>query len=501
MCHGHPNKSVVFYAPYALWSPHYETDLELIKDHLEDGYDVTVLVCRAELPTCEPNRPHYREGCLKCISRSRKGIQWIGKDKITVKKFYNLTSRQIQTIEELLNRDYRDIEQLKAVDIGGADIGLAAVSSVVSHLRDPRLELQGNEKVIQRYLKTALVVYFSLLNHLSETKPDRLVIFNGRYAALRPALRVAGKLNIETMVHERAGVLGRYSITTNTYPQDLNYVIGEMEEVFRSSDLPLDEKEKISDSWYEERMAGVPQGWHSFITNQRPTELPVGFDKEKFNIAIFNSSEDEMVAIEEWKHDYYSSQTSAIASIVDSVSKNDNYKVYLRVHPNLSGVNNQQTEEINQLARAYPGLNIIGPNDSVSTYSLIRDVDLVVTFGSTVGIEAVRMKKPCMLMGRAIYEELGVCFQPGSYDECFEYINKVAEGGGVVGEKERRLAVTKYGFYQNNRGYPYKYVGQFQVEGGTLKKEGKEIVLRASIFVRAVFVIASYLRRVTGRRR
>ena len=37
-------------------------------------------------------------------------------------------------------------------------------------------------------------------------------------------------------------------------------------------------------------------------------QLPANFDASLMNIAIFNSSEDEMKVIEEWKLDLYKSQ-------------------------------------------------------------------------------------------------------------------------------------------------------------------------------------------------
>jgi hypothetical protein len=41
--------NVTFYAPYAAWAPHFETELELMEMHLEQGDDVTVITCDAAL--------------------------------------------------------------------------------------------------------------------------------------------------------------------------------------------------------------------------------------------------------------------------------------------------------------------------------------------------------------------------------------------------------------------------------------------------------------------
>ena len=70
-----------------------------------------------------------------------------------------------------------------------------------------------------------------------------------------------------------------------------------------------------------------------------------------------------------------------------------------------------------KLGEKYPNMTVIPGGSSLSTYALIDRADVVVVWGSTTGAEAVYHGKPVILLGGAVYRELGITYYPENEDE------------------------------------------------------------------------------------
>ena len=114
-------------------------------------------------------------------------------------------------------------------------------------------------------------------------------------------------------------------------------------------------------------MRGIPSS-----IGRRKSLLPASWNPAKRNVAIFNSSEDEYAATDaQWNNPLYANQLEGLQRIVQSLeADHDDIHVYLRIHPNLIGVNNKHTMALYDLRRDF--FEIIPPDDPVSTYALIK---------------------------------------------------------------------------------------------------------------------------------
>jgi hypothetical protein len=481
---GHSGEKLMIYAPYAIWGPHFETDLELAQRHIDSGGEVVFLYCTGELLTCFPNQNHSKSVCRMCLSRFRKGIEWLGTSKVTAKNFLHLTPEQQGEIDQLAVRKFSLLKEIRAFTLHGADIGVAAISSVISILREPKPDILEHGLLIRNNLISAARVFFSLYNHISTERPDRLVVFNGRYAQLRPALSAAKILGVKTLVHERAGVLERFSLMTDTTPHDINAIQVEMQRISRSFRCAEEVREKIAREWFEERRHNVTQGWESFTKQQKRGHLP-DLAKDRLNLAIFISSEDEMEAFEEWRSPIYLNQNDGIQQLLSDERITKKFKIFVREHPNLVGIDNSQTRMLRELACRFKGnFCFISGDSPVSTYSLVDECDLVLTFGSTVGIEAVYRDKASFLMGKAYYEHLGCCVVPGSHNELVEKLLAFAEGNRSMLPTAQtcREAIVTYGLFNKQWGHLFKYAQVVDLRTMRMKRSDKTIRLRPSLF-------------------
>lgn len=488
---------MLIFAPIVQWPVHFETDLEIAQRHLDEGGEVIFLHCQGSLPVCAQNIDHRWSSCWRCTSRFAKGISWLGKERVTVKNFHWLTIVQQQLVDDLASSCFSSIKELSEITVEGADIGLAALGSVISYLKEPEPDLCKYRNLIINHMMTATTTYFSIRNHLNEENPCTFVLFNGRFAELRGALRAAQEKGTYTLVHERAGVLERYSLTCNTSPHDIGEMIQGIESIYANSPLQKAEKERIADEWFHERMSNKAQSWYSFTAQQQENLLP-DLAADRLNLVIFNSSEDEMVSIVDWKNPFYTDQNEAIGLLAAELVNDRRFKLFLRVHPHLSGICNSQTNGITRLAEQFPDLTVISSHSPVSTYSLLKACDLVLTFGSTVGVEAAYVSKPSFLMGRAIYENLGCCAQPSSHAEFIDLLRRFASGDRSMLPQQAIVdaAVHRYGFFFKCWGNSYQYVFPKSVAKSLMIRNGHKTVLRPSLLSWLVDHTVVFLKKV-----
>ena len=477
------NKKALLYIPFALAPIHFETGLELVEKYLQKGYSVTLLTCFGKLPACAPNPYHYEHNCHFCQSRLLSGLKWIGQERIEVQDFYAITEEQQRKIEEISILEIPSLDMLTKIELEGSDIGLAALRSVIFCLNEPRPDVYQHKDLIRNYLVTSAIVHFSMQKHLIEKQPDEFILFNGSFAAIRPALRLAQKFNITTYVHETSDVPERYSLTKNAYPHDLEVMKAEIDFIYNTSPLPEAEKKQIADIWYEERIHNrIKSWWFDFTKNQQKGLLPQSLTPKTVNVAIFNSSEGEFNTIPEYDNPIYRNQNDGIYQLLNSFYQNDSIRFFLRIHPNLANAaNNTQKKFLQVLAQEFDHLEIISPESPISTYDLISACDVIITFNSTVGIEAVYKGKPSILMGRAIYEDLGGSIKPHSHGELVEILHNYMRHRSLPSVESAELAVVKYGFFQKQWGYPLEYVRVYSLNKASLYREGKEYFVKVSL--------------------
>ena len=191
----------------------------------------------------------------------------------------------------------------------------------------------------------------------------------------------------------------------------------------------------------------------SYIGRQTQGSLPAGWNAQRRNVVIFNSSEDEFVGMgKEWCNPIYAMQADGVRRITaDAVARHPGVMFYLRMHPNLIGVDNRDTRLCHELASAAtPNLVVVPPDSDIATYALLEAADSVITFGSTVGVEATYWGKPSLLAGHAFYEDLDAAYVARTHEHLLDLIGEAAE-------PKPRVNALKYGHYQMTFGEDFRY--------------------------------------------
>ena len=437
--------------PFSDWVSHLATDLEIAAKHIEEGDEVHIIQCSSDLPSCEANPNHFKLRCIICKSKRDKGLALLN---LPEQNRHELNLNEF--IRDLDLPDFSSIQELKDFEIDNIDIGMTVASSLISMTREAEPDMNNFIKFIHENISVSIAIYDAIKHHLLQIEPDVFYLFNGRFAAFRPALRTAQYLGIKTFVHERAGVLERYTLIEDTYPHDIEYQKTQIEKYW-NDERSYTEKEKLAKQWFNNRRGGKDQSWYSFTKLQEKGNLPDGFDSSRRNIAIYVSSQDEFEAIGGWQNPIYKNQSDAINRIINS-NTDTNIRFYVRIHPNLKGLNNTQTQELYGLKGS--NLSVIPADSKIDSYELMDACEKVIVFGSTMGIESVFWGKPSILVGRSFYEGVQGCYTPKDNNELIDLINRRLD-------PLPNLGALKYGYWQSIAGIPYVYYKPESIRGGT----------------------------------
>ncbi len=487
-------KKVIFYSPYP-FSPYWETELELIEKYQQQGGEVILLYCKENFPSCMVNPFHKKGICLTCRSTKASGVKWLRKENLTVKPFYDVNEEQQEVIQQISSLKLTSIEQISNIKIDDVEIGVGALSSVASLLRDPSPDIEKNSYLLSRFLTSAAMVYFSLLNHISREKPDDFVAFNGRFGEIRPAVRVAMKFGVNTYLHEVAGVIGRYALIKNDFMHSLDVIKRELYTTNEDSPLLSEDKLKIAKSWFEERRAAKVTRQISMTENQIAGLLPEEINSQKVNVAVFCSSDFEYIGFEGYDNLIYKDQSDALIKILESFDLTPNIKFYIRSHPYLSGFDNSQTRFESGLDKRFNNVEVIPPESPVSSYSLLDACDLIITFGSTVGIEAVYAGKPSISLGRSLYEDFDAVIKPKNHQELVSIIENYLNDKSLPASGNAEEAIEKYGFFMKMSGLPLQYVKMPTYDDIKMIRDDQEYTVKPSITSRAISKFLSVLDR------
>lgn len=451
-------------------TPHFETDLEIAKKLTNEGHEVYFLTCKEELKTCFINSEHQKAICNVCKSKINNGLKILNVKENKILSFSNKNDFKLSFDDALVS-----FEALKNYEYKGCDIGLGVVSSLVSTLRDHNFDVELHSEKIKIALETSIFVYENFKQIIEQYQPDGIIVFNGRFLETKPVLHLCVQNNIKFFTHERGGQLNRYLFRENSTPHSLLFVKKEIESLWNNTSA---EKNSIGAQFFLQRKNGEIQNWYTFTKRQKKDLLPKNYNKNILNVAIFNSSIDEYVSIPEFENKIYVDDNEGIEKICESFKNDEEFHFYLRIHPNLAGLDNTQTRKINEFKSKFPNLTVIDALEEIDSYALMEAVDTVVTFGSTIGIESVFWGTPSILLGKTFYEDIEGLYKPNTHEEVCEIIRQdkknVAQNSDAI----------KFGYWSLMYGDKFEFFKPESLFKGTFLNKKVKASLLARIILK-----------------
>jgi hypothetical protein len=395
-------------------SPILEIELELIKKHEKLGNIVHVVQCTGNLPNCHWNLDHNNSKCAVCRSQFKNGWN-------TLKMEANVILKHFPSVDSSRHLNFsgplKSVKEITSYKYDNENIGYGTASSLISLKQDHRFDTIKHHNDVERSLRTSIEVYDALKKEIEEFCPDQVYLFNGRIGTHLPAKLICERLSLEYFSYEYARISNHYVLKKNgiTHRGLLVEQANEVRDCWT-----LEDQAEGASLFKRMRYGDISGEFKNFLGLQEKNAMPHGFDYSKRNVVIFNGSLDEREGVEFCSNKLYQpDQTAGIARILASMASNSEFRFYLRCHPNMVGLpaTNSQLVDTRDIDSRFMNVVVIWPEEIVDTYALMEACEKVITFGSSVGLEATYWGIPSILADHSLWENFDYAYSPNTHEE------------------------------------------------------------------------------------
>lgn len=418
-------------------SPHLETSLELAKKHLDVGDTVYYYFLGHSVTHSEFVRA---KRIINLFMPERRAISLMGEN-------FNFIEPDRNSVMRHFSIKFDSFEELRKFKYKEYNAGLSTCSSLISKLRQSKPAIDKHADVINDILASGISIYEFVMQAIENNSVDLIYLFNGRFANNRAVLDAAIHTGTPFLIHERGANKYRYSVNP-FMPHDFAKVRSLMLDSWTSS--IESRKVQVAKRFFEERREGKEQGWKSFVTDQRKGWLPNYSLPSKRLVTYFTSSDDEYADVGDIvKWERWPNQFAAVQDLVQIVSEHPELYLIIRVHPHMAEKSQEDLDEWLHLPLP-ENASLIMPTDPTDTYTLIEQSDVVVTCGSTVGIESVFWGTPSLCLGPSLYDHLDAVHLPNDKDK----LKQMLLDDSLSANLEKTLP---YGYYMATFGTKFMY--------------------------------------------
>lgn len=362
------------------------------------------------------------------------------------------------------------------------EVGAATLSTYISRTRDRDLK-----NVAQPFVKelavNALALYLALKRFLKERNISIVYNFNGRQEYVRAVMRASLAMKIDCYNVERTRLKGHIDFYKNSLPHDPVNKYRLVQKYWKESKLSEIEKSREGANFYKRQSSGESVVFPSYTGKMKKGELPQQIINSKKNLVVFNSSDDELAALGEFfMNPFFKDQNEGLKYLVNLVVKElSSYNLIIRMHPNLSGVEEDYVLEIKRFHQQHPNIFVIDPDSTVDSYALMDVAEKVISFGSTTGLEANFKRKPVILLGIGFFYYVDYAYKPSDKEE----IEKL-----LVSELNPKplLDTLKVGYFLQKGGVKTKFYHEQEIGEGVYFKNKRIPYYSLCQRIRAKFI-------------
>jgi hypothetical protein len=445
------------------FSPHIETAAEIAMQ-LKKKNEVYFFWCGYDLPWKDWELPWYKKLLLFSYEKKISNlISFLEKKNINIIPKFNLTLNKVRFINKSINniKDLSKIDKYKYKN--KISLGASVISSLISKYHNLDLKFKNYE--ILSCIKSSCIVFERSLHLINNLNPDYVVTFNSRFAISKPIIEAAKIKKKKILIHERASDLNKYAIHTGDI-FDKNYFYNNINKYWN---LEKNKKKKVN----------IAKKYFHLLLNKKLLKRSgynfelnslnrINFDKKKLNIVFFCSTEHEFSSVSYQKKDFYLSdnwkkQINAINSIIKIIKKDEKKYLYIKAHPNFSNHSNQdkllKTLENSQV-------QYLSNKQCVDSISLVKESDIIITFGSSLELLALYLNKKVISLFKALYSKFNLFYYPKNEKQLEWLLNN------SVKEKISMLKIFKISYYYMNHGTLFKRFKTYKFSRGEIINEG-----------------------------
>jgi len=359
-------------------------------------------------------------------------------------------SRNIKS-HNLLTRS-PNIKDLQKRQWDGTAVGMAVSSFLISLTKDSDPSLNIYSKLISNLE----ITYFQIYDYLSSLElnnfDDEIWICNGRPFHERTVVEYARKNSISIKYYEIGGEGAdqeRWILHDNS-PHDRIAHQESIKEHFKDVDPNLG----LIHEWFQSQLPGGK----NIVTTK--FESNVQIDSLENYFVYFSSSDNEVSAISlDWESSW-ENQLNAVNALIKYFATQPKLKLIIRVHPSQKNKSEHDKRKWKALVSGESNVTIYNYDSNIDSYQLLSRAQGVITFGSTIGVEAAFFKKPSALLARSRWDYLIPHQYLKTEVDIANWIGKVSLGNGPneVEIETCYLGSLMWGYYMKTAGHRWSII-------------------------------------------
>ena len=386
--------NILLHSNVHLWETHLAQMVELGLIHLNKNDKIYILFCNNELKGCPANFYNKKNICKRCVSQQKHTINNVLK---------NVTILNLDLNNKINFPNFKSVEEFKKINYNGLPVGKLTISTIVTQEADVYINFRDIKKDAFRIAENAINLFNFTLDIIKKNKIDIVYSWNGRRSSDGPPLYAAKKLGIKYFAYITGGQIQNFKTQPTLGIHNLNYTRKLIEKFYRKNKRSKNFY-KMSKYFFKYMRYGGREISGRFIYSQLFDQKIVKISSKKKTLLIFTSSYWEFFSLHdnEWaKID----QFKILKKILNNKILKKKYDIIVRWHPNQRFAGSGEKKIINNIISKKEEITHYDFNSKINSYSLLENSDIILSFGSTIGIEATYYNKPSICFGSAFYDK------------------------------------------------------------------------------------------------
>ena len=385
-------------------------------------------------------------------------------------------------------RDVYTLDQLIKIEIDDLKPGPAIANALVFESQNRNVNIQQNLSKISKLFDSYIKIYSSVMREIREQNSSTFLIYNGRFLHERAVWDAAKKHDKTVLIFET--IRNRYLVRDFGF-HDRIANQKEMLNLWNTSKLSTKDREEKGSKYFHDLKSKSNK---YYLTED--VEESEGEDYFVF----YTNSDDEAIGFwETWKENFMS-QKEAIEYLSKWFGNNSQFKFIVRLHPNL-------LSKPVEIRNEWLGLNLdsktvlIEPGEKISSSLLMSKAKGVISFGSTIGLEASYHEIPSLVLADCWYDELNAVSKANDLAGMLDWIKKVSSGDSSV-KKSKEGALVR-GYWMEMSGNEFKETQLTELSWGSWRANSFHKIPIQSNKIRKYFHISinKFKRHLQGFRR
>ena len=440
-------------------NPGLKVETYLALELLKRGSNVSILGCDSALEACLNcelryfnNKKDFIENgpqkrlCGQCSSSTKYQIE---SSKLNSHWISNIIDkRSITDVDNILkNNTYFE---LKKYTEDGINIGEHSLSGTLRFLAKGNIDIKSKNdlKIFEKYFRATYIFYRGFKKLLEQTQFDSIVFHHGIYTSHGIMGDLARAKNIRVVNWNLA--YRSQSLIFSHHDTYHHTLMSEPISLWENILLSKEQKSKIK-QYLKSRQLGN-QDWiyfHGKPKFKSPLLNELQKSPKKKILVLTNVFWDAQL---HYPKNIFEDMLEWLLETIEFFIENNGYELIVRVHPaELRGTvpsNQKMVDEINKKFKRLPdNINIIGPEDPISTYSLFKLTDLAIIYGTKTGVELTADGIPTIVAGEAWIKNKGLTYDPINKKEYFDLLTNINDIKPMTKSQTERAILYAFHFF------------------------------------------------------